>query len=338
MTSLMDWSDLIDIYQRLDSTIMFTLIRFVYAVMDKHASAPEITLFCILAVLTAGIVMRWPVHRGTALMAQVIFSLASALFSQAVINIATHNSRLMSQNVQSAVRLLLDFVTVTSLLLGAAILPEQVRILPYINRAITLLLYMYTDATEYMIAQLSLGIAPTFLCIFLYMLVIRFRTQLQEQTTLEYLLKALNMVSINIVLSSAGTISSTLTDRHTEAVLIVIILFIIDAMHRVSGALQEGRDFAVWKGSQKLFTLYVDINVNSFTTFTAAVLFLIAKHVMSSTNSTLVEVMLLVTINVILDDLSQYTAYAYNMDKVFILFIYVIAIHSIKNAMPTPKK
>ena len=80
------------------------------------------------------------------------------------------------------------------------------------------------------------------------------------------------------------------------------------------------------------------LDLNSFTTFTAAVLFLIAKHVMSSTNSTLVEVMLLVTINVILDDLSQYTAYAYNMDKVFILFIYVIAIHSIKNAMPTPKK
>ena len=102
--------------------------------------------------------------------------------------------------------------------------------------------------------------------------------------------------------------------------------------------MQEGRDFAVWKGSQKLFTLYVDIKVNSFTTFTAAVLFLIARHVLSSTNSTLVEVMLLVTINVILDDLSQYTAYAYNMDKVFILFIYVIVIHSIKNAMPTPSQ
>ena len=28
--SLNDWSDLVDIHSRLDSTIMFTMIRFVY--------------------------------------------------------------------------------------------------------------------------------------------------------------------------------------------------------------------------------------------------------------------------------------------------------------------
>lgn len=326
-----DWSDLVDIHHRLDSTIMFTLIRFVYSVLTPHYSHSEIALFTLIAVILAGTVIHRNLHPGTVLLSQVVFSLASALLSQAIINISTANAHL--QQLTTAHRLLLDFVVVTSLLLGAAVLPDQFRSLPYINRAITLLLYMYTDATGYMIQKLTMGVVPAFLSILLYATLIRFKSNLQSRVTLQYLIKALNMNSINVVLESAGSVNATLTDRHTQAVLIILVLFIIDALHRVSHALQEGRDFAIWKGSQKLFQIYVDMGIDPIATFAAAVIFIVGKHVLTFKNSTLIEVIMLVTVNVILDNLGQYTSFAYNMDKVLTLFMYVIVIHCVSNAI-----
>ncbi len=326
-----DWSDLIDIHQRLDSTIMFTLIRFVYSVMSTYFSDPEVALLTVIFVILSGTSMHWKLHPGTILLSQVIFSLSSALLSQAIINISTANAHV--HNLTSTHRLLLDYVVVTSLLLAAAVLPGQFRSLPYINRAITLLLYMHTDATEYMIKQLSMGIVPAFFSILLYVTLIRYKQILTSHVTLQYLIKAFNMNSINVVLASAGSVNDTLTDRHTQAVLIILILFIIDALHRVSHALQEGRDFAIWKGSQKLFQIYVDMDIDPIATFSAAVIFIVGKHILTFKNSTLIEVIMLVTVNVILDNLGQYTSFAYNMDKVLTLFMYVIVIHCVSKAI-----
>ena len=328
-----EWSDLVDIHHRLDSTIMFTMIRFVYAILAARFADSEIALLCLVGVLATGATMGSKLHSATKLLAQVVFSLSSALLSQAIINIATNQSQLLHQNVQSGQRLLLDFVVVTSLLVSAAMVPDRLASLPYINRAITLLLYMYTDATEYMIARLNLGLVSTFVCVLLYVILIRFKHALLSYTTLQYLIKALNMVSINIVLASAGTINNNLTSRNTQAVLVVIILFIIDALHRVTGVMQEGRDFAVWKGSKILYEIFTTMDVDTTVTIFSAVLFIAGKHFLNSNNSTLIEVFLLVTVNNILDNLDQYTAHAFNMDKVLTLFMYVIVIHCVSNVI-----
>lgn len=326
-----DWSDLVDIHERLNSTIMFTLIRFVYGVVATRFSDAESGVLCLVAIIVSGVGMHLHLHPGSTLLFQVVFSLTSALFSQAVINLSTNPSRL--QNAAASTQLIFDFVVVTSLLLGAAVLPARLRSMPYINRAITLLLYMYTDATEFMIMHLSLGIVATFLCILLYISIIRYKTLLANHVSLEYLVKALNMVTINVVLASAGTINHRLSDRYTQAVLIVIILFIVDALHRVTGVLREGRDFAVWKGSKLLFDIYASVGIDTMATLSVAAIFLIVKHVVPTQNSTAVEVSLLVTVNVILDDLAQYTTFAYNMDKVLTLFMYTIVIHCVSNAV-----
>lgn len=333
-----NWSDLVDIHQRLDSTIMFTMIRFVYGIFEASFPDSDIAIVCAVALVISGLGMRFRVHLGTRLLFQVTFSLSSALLSQAIINIATRNSRLMTFSIQSTPRLLIDFVVVTSLLLGASVIPQSIQSLPYINRAITILLYMYTDATEYIIERLDMSLAPTFISILLYVVIVRFKPYLQTAPTLNYLIKAVNMVSINVVLSSIGSVSQQGSNRYTLAVLLVIVLFIIDAIHRVTGALQEGRDFAIWKGSKLIFEIYDTMHIATIATLSAAALFVIAKHVSRSKNSTLVEIFLLVTVNALLDGLSQYTSIAYNLDTVLLLFIYVIFIHSVANGIASARQ
>ena len=324
-----DWSELMEMQERLNSTIMFTMIRFCYSVLASHFTDAEIGLICLVSVIASAVSMRFSLDAGTKLLMHVVFSLTSGLVSQSIINISTNNSRLMTFDIHSPASLLIDFVVVTSLLLGAAILPDSLTQMPYINRAITILLYMYTDATEFIVTQLNMSIAPVFICIFLYVILIRFHDALATHRTLQYLLKALNMCSINVVLASAGAVNNNTSDRHTFAVILLIILFSIEALHRVTGVLQEGRDFAVWKGSKLLFELYSTLDFSIVSTLSAAVLFVVFKHVAGSRNSTLVEVFLLVSVNAILDNLSQYTASAFNFDKILTLFMYTIVIHSV---------
>lgn len=332
-----DWSDLVDIHSRLDSTVMFTMIRFVYAVFRETFGDGDIAVICGAAVVASGIAMHLRAHLGTLLLFQVVFSLSSALLAQAVINVSTYNSRLLHYSIQSAPRLLMDFIVVTSLLLGAAVIPPRVSRLPYINRAITILLYMYTDATEYIVEKLNMGITPSFVCILLYLVIVRYARFLATAPTLGYLVKALTMVSINVVLASVGTVNQQGSNRYTQAVLLLIVLFVIDAVHRVTGAVQEGRDFAVWKSSKLLFEIYDTLDISMLATLSIAMLFIVVKHATLSRNSTLVETFLLISVNAILASLSSYTAVAYNMDKILMLFIYVIIIHSAANAIrPRP--
>tara|TARA_B100001758_G_scaffold133848_2_gene115227 strand:- start:1337 stop:2383 length:1047 start_codon:yes stop_codon:yes gene_type:complete len=336
--SIDDWSDLVDIHQRLDSTVMFSMIRFVYGVFEQLYSDSDIAVVCVVALVFSSLGMRFRTHLGTQLLLQVAFSLSSALLSQAIINIATQNSRIMSLSVHSTPRLLVDFVVVTSLLLAAAIIPPSLSRLPYINRAITILLYMYTDATEYIIERLDMSIAPTFISVLLYIVIVAYRDFFASAPTLSYLIRAVNMVSINVVLSSLGAVGQENSNRYTLAVLLVIVLFIIDALHRVTGMLQEGRDFAVWKGSKLIFEVYQTMDISTLATLALGVVFIVAKHVSRSSNSTIVEIFLLVAVNAILDSLSDYTSVAYDIDTVLMLFIYVVTIHSISNFISDARK
>ena len=109
---------------------------------------------------------------------------------------------------------------------------------------------MYTDSTQYIIQQLDVSRSAGALSVLLYMCLIRLKTMLSQYDTLQYIVKAVNMVSINILLESISRRSGSLTDQHTRAFLLVVTLFIIDALNRVTMALNEGRNFAIWKGQQ----------------------------------------------------------------------------------------
>ena len=328
-----NWQDIKAIHSRLDSTVMFTLIRFIFAILKLYLSNAEICFVCVIALLLTNGVRRVMHDAHSVLLFEVIDSLGSAVLSQAVINIATADERLMRFNVTQSQQLLLGFTVVSSLLLVVTIIPRTMRQLSYIDRSITLLLYMYTDATQYMIQQLDVSKSAGALSVLLYMILIRFKTTLKQFPTVQYVVKAINMVSINILLESISRRSGSLTAQHTRAFLLVVTLFVIDALNRVTMALNEGRDFAIWKGALQIFNMYIQTDIDITVTLFAALLVLVAKHAATLNNSTLVELYMLITINVILHSVSTVTDTSFSLDSILILFVIVLAIHSLNHVM-----
>ena len=328
-----NWQDMKAIHSRLDSTVMFTLIRFIFAILKLYLSNGEICLVCVIALLLTNGVRRVTHDAHSMLLFEVMDSLGSAVLSQAIINIATADERLMQSNVTQSQQLLLGFTVVSSLLLVVTIIPRTMRQLSYIDRSITLLLYMYTDATQYMIQQLDVSRSAGVLSVLLYMILSRFKTTLKQFPTVQYLVKAINMVSINILLESISRRSGSLTDQHTRAFLLVVTLFVIDALNRVTMALNEGRDFAIWKGALQIFNMYIQTDIDITVTLFAALLVLVAKHAATLNNSTLVELYMLITVNVILHSVSTVTDTSFSLDSILILFVIVLAIHSLNHVM-----
>ena len=94
-----NWQDMKAIHSRLDSTVMFTLIRFIFAILKLYLSNGEICLVCVIALLLTNGVRRVTHDAHSMLLFEVMDSLGSAVLSQAIINIATADERLMQSNV-----------------------------------------------------------------------------------------------------------------------------------------------------------------------------------------------------------------------------------------------
>ena len=327
------WTDFVDVASRLDSTINFTLVRFIYTLSKTYLSNSDILLTATVTLIFSNLFQVQRQHMRLVL--EIMSSLGSGVLGQALINSATRNEILLKTHLSTPSRLLEEFSVVTCMLLLASLIPEKIQQKEYVSRALTILLYMYTDASNNIIAQLNFSWLPPFICGLLYIFLQKYRLKLEQNHTVYYLVKAFNMVSVNILITSISLIDKDASDLHTDTALLIITLFVIDALTQFSPSFLESRNFAIWKGAQQLFLVYGEMHVDTYVTFAIAFLVLLVHTTESKSlslirfsNSTLVEIFLLVVVNLIIDQLAQYTTRVYNMEQAFILFIYIISIHA----------
>ena len=60
------------------------------------------------------------------------------------------------------------------------------------------------------------------------------------------------MVTLNILITSVGAINTDAADLHTNTALLLLTLFLINALTQFSDIFVESRNFAIWKGAQQL--------------------------------------------------------------------------------------
>jgi hypothetical protein len=329
------WDDFANIASRLDSTINFTLIRFLYSMMKPVLSNNEIILINVALLIFINVGFASDILLNIEVIVTVIFSLSSGLVAQALINTATNDELLVSMKLNDIGRLVEQFTVTTAMLLFASIIPLKLQQKEYVSRAITILLYMYTDATQNIVDQVDFGWSPPFFCVLISILLQRHEAYLKSRVTLQYIVKALNMVSINILITSVSTIETNATDLYTSTALLIITLFAIDTMMKLSGDMEEGRNYAIWKGAQQLFFVYQELQISTLVTFVLAVIFVL-MHTSSVRvvewlhlrNNTILELFLLVVVNVIIEQLETNALSVFSVEQAFVLMLYIISIHT----------
>ena len=332
---MINLQDLGQIGSRLDSTIHFTLIRFIYQVLSHKLSNAEIILIMITCLFFLSTKSKEFLQAHVVLIVDVLESLSSGLLGQALINIATSNEVILQPQIQHPAKLFEEFAMVTSMLFFASIIPHHLQKKEYINRAITILLYMYTDATQSIVNRLAFKWTAGFVCVLIFVSLHRCDHILCQTKTLQYFVKAINMVVVNIVLTSVSKIDVDSSDVHTQTVLLLLFLFFVDSLSHLIPVLQESRNFAIWKGAQMLFVVYNELNVQPILTFLMAILVVMVHTVIltwipsiQKQQTAIIEVFLLVVVNVVIDQLGDYTMKVYSVENSLLLFIYILSIHA----------
>lgn len=329
------FSDMQEIEGRIDGVITFALIRFVHTMARLVLSEQELVLLSGVAIIVLYLTPRSHLDH-VVLLTQKICVM---VFSQSAINAVTQNQLVLHTDTQHY-RILLQLFTITTcMLVLMSLLAYAFKTVDAVRRSMTLLLYIYADATELIVRTLRLGgFLAALLAIFVYLVFHTYGQRWKDNFTLLYIFRAFNMVCINLVLQSLVDVDSQFIGTEYQAAVLITVLFLVDAFSAVMPSLAETRDYAVWKSSQKLFLLVQAVNISTEVLLFACLVVLSTRPVWRSLLTSVYELALLVVINVLLDIASKYIERAYTIDKAILLFIYILIIHEVSGLVFQQKR
>jgi hypothetical protein len=226
--------------------------------------------------------------------------------------------------------LLEGFVATTCLLVLVSLASYAFSSVDAVSRSTSLLLFIYADATEYVISILRLDtVSALSISILVYTVFLVYTSASEINFTLTYLLRGLNMVCINITLRSFIQLDTHYIGIEKQSFVLVLVLFLVDGFSIIVPKLAEARDYAIWKGSQKLFVVIKILDPKPDIILFVCIALLYSKPLWHNLLTAVYELSLLVVLNVVLDLASDYIENAYSVDKAILLFTYVIMIQTL---------
>lgn len=323
--------DLHGIETRLDSVITFALIRFVHSILRLFLNEVETFLVSSITVLTITLLLHFLDMRQSASrnMLQLISNILVMVLSQTVINLTTQNNRVMRLGDDVFAILFEGFVATTCLLVLVSLASYAFDTVDAVQRSTSLLLFIYADATEYVISSLRLDtVTALSLSLLVYTIFLVYTSTSDINFSLTYLLRGLNMVCINITLRSFLQLDTHYIGLEKQSFVLVLVLFFIDGFSLIAPGLAEARDYAIWKGSQKLFFIIKLFDPGPDVVLFVCIALLYSKPLWHRLLTAVYELSLLVVLNAVLDLASEYIERAYTIDKAILLFTYVIIIQT----------
>lgn len=330
---------------RLDSTITFTLVRFLYNLAVSYLQMLDITMLCLVIALvcfilypTTNSVRKKTVSENNSQVSQtalevmidMVLRFDFLILSQNISDIAAKYASSTAEMHASIIsgRIAAGFGIL--LLVGAT--PYQFTDLSVTQRSISMILYILTDSTSSIIQSLNVGVSPGLIAI-LSVIVLK-KISADNKPTLIYVMKGVNMIIVNVFILSI--VQDTYNVQEKMALLLLAV-FTIDTLQSSDDILADSRNYAVWKTAQQLHTLYSMYKTDSsvLVTLSVFVLYMQTQMMVSNTsiNSTIVELLLLMTVNEVLSNIEDVMSSMNGMGSASLLMMYVIIIYTVKRIL-----
>lgn len=218
------------------------------------------------------------------------------------------------------------------ILLLVAATPCKFTSLSVVQRSISMILYILTDSTSSIIQSVDVGISPGLIGIF--SIVVLKKMSVSSIPTMVYVMKGVNMMIVNIFILSIVQDTYTIQEKVT---LLLLTVFAIDTMQGSDDILEDSRNYAVWKVAQQLHILYSMYKADPtiLVALSVLILYIQSQLIVSQTriNSTIVELMLLMTVNEVLSHIEDVMASMNGAGSASLLMMYIIIIYTIKRIM-----
>jgi hypothetical protein len=226
--------------QRLDNLLTFSLIRFLHDLFLRYMSENTIVLLSALVVLCCE-------QTGAAVAVSRIMAL---MWSQSMINIATARNRLLDVDESLGFEELQLFAAASALLVLGSVLGSVLQHKVWMRQCVSLLLFMYAEATQATLSTLRIGNSLVFVCTLLYGVAFRARSVTTADS--KTMLQALQMICINTVLQRIDSNTTV----HTSTGMLLVVLLVVDAASTALDVMSETRDYTLWKVSVRMSAVF----------------------------------------------------------------------------------
>ena len=340
---------------RLDSTITFTLVRFLYNLAASYLQMLDITIFCLVVAIVGvnlyafdrrvygyrradqATLKHKSANRSanqsiTALhvMIEMVLRFNFLILSQNISDIA---AKYASSTIEMHASIICGRLTAGfGLLLLVSASPPQLTSMAVVQRSISMILYILTDSTSGILQSVDVGVSPGLVGI-LSMVLLK-QIALENDPTVVYVMKGVNMMIVNVFILSIVNNAYTVQER---VALLTLTVFAIDTLQGSDKLLEDSRNYAVWKTAQQLHIIYSVYKTDSTILISLSVLIvyiqsqLVASH--THINSTLVELMLLMSVNEVLGNISNIMQSMNGPESTSLLMMYIIIIYTIKRVV-----
>ena len=210
--SLMD--DLHDMSGRLNGVITFTIIRFVYTILALHLSSIEIVLFAAISMLSLSVVRSHSVALNS--IVSLVQKMSVMVASQVALRVLGVDTNLGYSASTPVSTVLQTLTVVTCILVLASFVPQYFHDLDLVQRCVTLVLFTYAEAIESLFSVRRMGTTPSLVCVLVYMCLYKYESMLGKVFTLQYLIRAINMVTINFILRALVDSNQDVVSIHIQ--------------------------------------------------------------------------------------------------------------------------
>ena len=326
------------IMDRLHSAITYALLQYAHKLLRAFVRGPAALV--VLTIAGTGLVVAQLGQRGAAGGGESVLALTRRFVFLTGSQTAIYQVReLFAVSAASPTALCVEFVAVaTMLLLFTHALTHAVEHSRVLDRTLTLLLYMYTDAIEVVLHAMASGPAAATVCVVLYLLLRTSRAHFSAAPDLGVLVRGVSMVCINVVLAWLSDDNGDLT---TKAGTLVFFLFVSDFVIGVVPSLDEVRGYLLWKTAQIVYldflVLVTDVHAGvALGLVAAACKALVPAARWPAGLTTVLQLTTLVLVNMVLGPLTSLLREVVTLENVVVGFNIVIIINVCMSHLHAP--
>lgn len=332
-----------DVFQRLETILTFTIVRFVQTLLTAYASNFDILLVAIMIALISYVVSFEEIHsleqskdsslveddyaeRHIKSIGFTISGPALLIFIQSVIA----SLRPQDDNPSSAFNVANFIVSSTCLVLLLGILPKRMMQTSHGQRFSKLVMYMYADSTSILFNNQDIDAIIPLLSVLLIvsLSLISKYYHLKKMTVIGYFTEALNVALINVLLQSLFSQSMGHSHVILQILQMVLVLVILEYCTHILYFFDNLKGYALWKVSDLIFEIASTQFVGQ--TEIAAVAFLTSLlwQLMSDFKSTVIfDLCSLVALNGFLDWIQHSITTTSSKDASFMFSSVLITLH-----------
>lgn len=307
---------------RLKNAITFTLINFLYSILLMYIDDK-----CIMLSSTLVLAIIINPHLKELFNVTELLRVTALVWSQNIVNMVTDHNRMFKVSSTLDLNTLSNFTAATVLLVTSSVIGSVFHMNSWIEQCLRMILYMYADSIQMLITLIISNEMIPLICIFSYFLVFRYKKYIEGFVSLNTMVQAMQMVCINLVLSSS--VPSSVNSYVVHAGFLLLILLVIDSMSSLLSILKDSREYAMWKVASRLAVLYSSADIPVVFSVVVLVMLFIVNAFRIKSTQTILEVAILTLLNNVVENMTGDAFNVVSIHKSVDAFAYITIFNAV---------